>query len=128
VRQGLSLLGSVALTRSRFVDTPALSGNRVPQVPAWQGTAAVRWTAPGAVGVQVQLRAFGDQFEDDRNTLVLRQAALLDLSLTRSMTRSVAAFATAENLFDTDYDTGRTPTRTIGVPLTIRGGVRLLLP
>ena len=82
VRQGLSLLGSMAFTRSRFVDTPALSGNRVPQVPVWQGTAAVRWTAPGAVGVQVQVRAFGDQFEDDRNTLVLRQAALLDLSLT----------------------------------------------
>ena len=118
----------MAFTRSRFVDTPALSGNRVPQVPVWQGTAAVRWTAPGAVGVQVQLRAFGDQFEDDRNTLVLRQAALVDLSLTRPVTRSVAAFATVENLFDTDYDTGRTPTRTIGMPLTIRGGVRLFLP
>ena len=55
------------------------------------------------------------------------QAALLDLSLTRSVTRRVAAFATVENLFDTEYDTGRTPTRTIGVPLTMRGGVRLFL-
>ena len=88
----------------------------------------MRWTAPGAVGVQVQVRAFGDQFEDDRNTLVLRQAALVDLSLTRPVTRRVAAFAAVENLFDTDYDTGRTPTRTIGMPLTVRGGVRLFLP
>jgi outer membrane receptor protein involved in Fe transport len=128
VRPGLSLLASVALTRARFVDTPALSGNRVPQVPVWQGTAAVRWTAPGAVGVQVQLRAFGDQFEDDRNTLVLRQAALLDFTTTRSVTRRVAAFATVENLLDTQYDTGRTPTRTIGMPRTVRGGVRLFLP
>jgi outer membrane cobalamin receptor len=128
VRQGLSLLASVALTRARFVDTPALSGNRVPQVPVWQGMAAVRWTAPGVVGVQVQLRAFGDQFEDDRNTLVLRQAALLDLSATRPVTHRVAAFATVENLLDTEYDTGRTPTRTIGMPRTVRGGLRLFLP
>ena len=76
VRPGVIVLGSLALTRARFVDTPALSGNRVPQVPVWQGTAGMRWTAPGALGLQIQVRAFGDQFEDDRNTLVLRQAAL----------------------------------------------------
>ena len=78
----------------------------------------MRWTAPGALGRPEQVRAFGDQFEDDRNTLVLRQAALVDVSLTRHVTRRVAAFAAAENLFDTEYDTGRTPTRTIGTPLT----------
>ena len=128
VRPGVTVLGSLALTRSRFVDTPALSGNRVPQVPRWQGTAGVRWTAPGALTLQALVRAFGDQFEDDRNTLVLRQAALVDLSLTRPVMRRVTAFAAIENLFNTEYDTGRTPTRTIGMPLTVRGGVRLFLP
>jgi outer membrane receptor protein involved in Fe transport len=128
VRTGLSVLGALALTHARFVDTPSLSGNRVPQVPVWQGTAAVRWITPGGLMVQPQLRAFGDQFEDDRNALVLRQAALVDLSLTRSVTRRVSAFAAAENLFDTEYDTGRTPTRTIGTPFTARAGVRLFLP
>jgi outer membrane receptor protein involved in Fe transport len=128
VRPGVSVLGAVAFTHARFVDTPALSGNRVPQVPVWQGTAGARWIAPGALTVQAQLRAFGDQFEDDRNTLVLRQAALVDVSLTHSISRRVAAFASAENLFDTEYDTGRTPTRTIGTPRTIRVGARLFLP
>jgi outer membrane receptor protein involved in Fe transport len=128
VRAGITVLGSLALTRAHFVDTPALSGNRVPQVPVWQSTAGMRWTAPGALAVQVQLRAFGNQFEDDRNTLVLRQAALVDLSVTRHVSRAVSAFVTAENLFDTEYDTGRTPTRTIGTPLTMRAGARFYLP
>jgi len=123
----VSLLGAIALTRSRFIDTPALSGNRLPQVPVWQGTAGVRWMAPGSLAVQGQLRAFGDQFEDDRNTLVLRQAALVDVSLSRAVNSRLSAFAMVENLFDTEYDTGRTPTRTIGTPLTVRAGARLFL-
>jgi outer membrane receptor protein involved in Fe transport len=128
VRPGITVLGSVALTSARFVDTPALSDNRVPQVPVWQGTAGLRWVAPAALTVQAQLRAFGDQFEDDRNTLVLRQAALVDLSVARPVTRGITAFAMAENLFDTEYDTGRTPTRTIGTPFTVRAGARVFLP
>jgi outer membrane receptor protein involved in Fe transport len=124
----LSLLASLALTRARFADTPGLSGNRVPQVPIWQGTAGARWLAPGEITVQTVLRAFGDQFEDDRNTLVLRQAALVDVSLTRRVARGFAAFAAIENLLDTEYDTGRTPTRTIGTPFTVRVGVRLFIP
>jgi outer membrane cobalamin receptor len=125
---GLTLVASLALTRARFVDTPGLSGNRVPQVPVWQGTAGARWLAPGALTVQAAVRAFGNQFEDDRNTLVLRQAALVDVSLTRRVARGVAAFAAIENLLDTEYDTGRTPTRTIGTPLTVRMGARVFLP
>jgi outer membrane receptor protein involved in Fe transport len=124
----VTVLVSIALTRSRFVDTPGLSGNHVPQVPAWQGTAGVRWMAPAAIALQAQVRAVGDQFEDDRNTLVLRQAVLFDLSATRRLTRSVGAFAAIENLFDTEYDTGRTPTRTVGMPRTFRVGARVYLP
>ena len=37
-------------------------------------------------------------------------------------------FFAVENLFDKDYDTGRTPLRTIGYPRTIRAGVRIALP
>ena len=100
----------------------------MPQVPIWQGTAGARWLAPGALTIQTVLRAFGDQFEDDRNTLVLRQAALVDVSLTRRVGRGVAAFAAIENIFDTEYDTGRTPTRTVmGVPI-VRVGARLFIP
>ena len=57
----VSLLGSLALTHSRFEDTPGLSGNHVPQVPDWQVTGGVRWTAPRHTSAQVQLRSFGQQ-------------------------------------------------------------------
>jgi outer membrane cobalamin receptor len=74
--------------------------------------------------MQGQLRWFGDQFEDDRNTLVLRGAALVDLSATAPVHEALDWYATIENLFDVDYDTGRTPTRTIGTPRTLRAGLR----
>jgi hypothetical protein len=37
-------------------------------------------------------------------------------------------FAAVENLFDVDYDVGRTPIRTIGWPRTFRIGARVFLP
>jgi outer membrane receptor protein involved in Fe transport len=40
----------------------------------------------------------------------------------------VQAYFSIENLFDRDYDTGRTPLRTIGWPRTVRLGVRVSLP
>ncbi len=114
----------LAWTRSRFTDTEGLTGNDVPQVPRWAGDAWARWSGPGNSTVQGQLRWFGDQFEDDRNTLVLRGAALVDVSATAPLRADLAWYATIENLFDVDYDTGRTPTRTIGTPRTLRVGVR----
>ena len=39
----------------------------------------------------------------------------------------MSVLATVENLFDVEYDTGRTPTRTIGTPLTARVAVQVQL-
>jgi outer membrane cobalamin receptor len=127
LRAGISVLGSLAWTRSRFADTPGLTGNRVPQVPMWQGTGSIRWTAPSNVVVAAQLRLYGDQFEDDRNTLTLDGAALTDVTVMGSPLRRASWFAAVENLFDVDYDTGRTPLRTIGTPRTVRVGIRLTM-
>jgi outer membrane receptor protein involved in Fe transport len=54
--------------------------------------------------------------------------AVVDFSISRPIARSVLGFFSVENLFDKDYDTGRTPLRTIGWPRTFRAGVRLALP
>jgi outer membrane receptor protein involved in Fe transport len=123
--QSLDLIGSLALTHSRFEDTPGLTGNHVPQVPDWQVTGGVRWTAPRRMLAQLQIRSFGRQFEDDRNTLVLRSATLVDASADGPLARTMRWVAAVENLFNTEYDTGRTPLRTIGTPLTVRIGLRL---
>ena len=124
----LTAAGALAMTRSTFEDTPGLTGNQVPQVPRWQGSARLTWMAPATLVVSTQVRAFGDQYEDDRNTLVLERAGLVDLSVTQTLSRRLSWFGAVENLFDTEYDTGRTPTRTIGFPRTLRAGVRVYLP
>lgn len=120
-----------ALTSSYFHDTPkqpALDGNRIPQVPRYQVGAGVTWLAPRIATVMAQARFTGAQFEDDLNTLTLRRYSIVDLSATRAITRGVHGFVGVENLFDVEYDTGRTPLRTIGWPRTVRAGFRVFLP
>jgi outer membrane receptor protein involved in Fe transport len=122
---GASLTAAAAILDSRFVDDPELTDLRVPQVPRWQASTGVRWLAPADVALAGQLRVFGPQFEDDRNTLTLDGGAVLDVSATRPLGRGVSLLASVENLFDTSYDVGRTPVRTVGLPFTAFAGVRL---
>ena len=43
----------------------------------------------------------------------------------RGLTGKVNAFVAAENLFDGEYDVGRTPMLTAGLPRTVRTGVQV---
>lgn len=120
-----------AFTSSRFLDAealPELDGNRVPQVPRYQLGAGLTYADPDVATVTAQLRLVGDQFDDDQNALTLRRFAVLDALASRMIGRAVTAFVSVENLFDAEYDVGRTPVRTIGWPRTVRAGVRIILP
>lgn len=129
----LSVTGQVTFTSSRFrgsVATPTLEGNRVPQVPRVQFGAGVTWAAPGVVTLAAQLRGSGNQFDDDRNSpqFELDPYGIVDVMVSRPLARSLHGFVAVENLLDKDFDTGRTPLRTIGWPRTVRMGVRVALP
>ena len=76
----------------------------------------------------VQARVFGSQFDDDLNEFELDGFGVVDVSATQELLRGLHVFAAVENLFDADYDVGRTPIRTIGWPRTFRIGVRVFLP
>ncbi|MGQ0732244.1 MAG: TonB-dependent receptor [Acidobacteriota bacterium] len=120
------------LTSSHFrgsVATPALAGNRVPQVPRVQFGLGATW-APPFVTVAAQLRGSGNQFDDDLNTRAfeLKRYTVVDFSVSRQLVRTVQAFIAVENLFDEDFDTARTPLRSIGWPRTVRVGTRVALP
>lgn len=124
----LSFNGQVVLTSSHFrgsVATPALEGNDVPQVPIYQGGLGLTWADPRWLTVATQLRFSGDQFDDDLNTFVLKAYAVWDVTASRAITKGVNAFVAVENITDTEYDTGRTPIRTVGWPRTVRVGARL---
>jgi outer membrane receptor protein involved in Fe transport len=129
----LGVNGQVTFTSSRFrgsAATPTLEGNRVPQVPRVQFGAGITWAAPQMFSVAAQLRGSGSQFDDDQNSpqFELDPYATIDVMVSRPLARSLQGFFSIENLLDKDYDTGRTPLRTIGWPRTARVGVRVALP
>ena len=76
------------------------------------------------------VRGSSSQYDDDQNTPAfelqpVRDRRSVGVAAVRAL---VQGFFAVENLFDEDYDTGRTPLRTIGWPRTIRAGVRVALP
>ena len=123
--------GLIGFTRSTFVDAPEqpqLEGNRVPQVPTFQFGANATYVDPRGFTGAVQARAFGSQFDDDLNEFELDGFGVVDASATQELLRGLHVFVAVENLFDVDYDVGRTPIRTIGWPRTFRIGARVFLP
>ena len=72
----------------------------------------------------LQARWMGDTYEDDRNTLVLDSAFVLDLLVARRIAGGLELFAAAENLLDAEVVVGRTPVRKLGAPRMIRAGIR----
>ena len=123
-----TVTGALALTRSHFVDYLPLEGLTVPQVPRWQGNVGVRGAGPLGLALAAQVRVFGEQFDDDRNTLVLGSGAVVDMSVLRAAGRRTTFFFNLENLLDDHYEVGRSPVATYGQPFTVHGGVRLALP
>ena len=124
-----TVTGALALTRSRFVDYPPLEGlHRA--AGAARGRATSACAAPGrsAWRCAAQVRVFGEQFDDDRNTLVLGSGAVVDVSVLRAAGRRTTVFFNLENLLDDQYEVGRSPVATYGQPFTVHAGVRLALP
>ena len=123
--------GVIALTRSTFTNAPAqpaLDGNRVPQVPAFQVGATITYLDPSRFTAAAQIRTLGNQFDDDLNQFELNEFTVVDATVSKEVRRGVHGFVAIENLFDAEYDVGRTPIRTIGWPRTLRIGARLFLP
>ncbi|MCC7124518.1 MAG: TonB-dependent receptor [Acidobacteria bacterium] len=126
----LSVNGQLVLTSSHFrgsVATPAIEGNQVPQVPAVQGAMGVTWTEPRLATVAAQMRFSGQQYDDDLNQFTLGGYGVVDVQVSRAVTRGFVGFVAVENLFDRDYDTGRTPIRLVGWPRTVRIGLRMAI-
>ena len=82
---------------------------------------------PAIVNVSALARYVGQQYEDDLNTLPLGSYVVVDVLVSRTVTRWLEIFAAVENLFDTTYSVGRTSEGvvSIGAPRIVRGGLRL---
>jgi outer membrane receptor protein involved in Fe transport len=117
---------STGIVDARFKGDTSLHDNRVPQVPFYNLGVSTRYARRGWTASS-QLRVTGPQFEDDLNAYKLRRATVLDMFGSRHL-RSVNVFVALENALNSEYDVGRTPILTTGVPRAIRGGVQLTLP
>jgi len=123
----LSVSFASGFTSSRFKGTTPLRDKRVPQVPSYNLGVDVRY-ARGPWSASTQFRVTGPQFEDDQNVFTLRRATVVDAYAGRSISRKVTVFVAVENLLDSVYDVGRTPTLTVGLPRAARIGALVVLP
>jgi outer membrane receptor protein involved in Fe transport len=121
-RVAAAYLLSDARVRS-FPADRALEGRRVPQV-ARHGASVQAHVSTPAARAWIQARWSGAAYDDDLNALRLGPFATIDARLERPW-GPASVFVAAENLLDTRYDVGRTPTRTIGPPRALRAGLTL---
>ncbi len=131
VRMGSRLRIGVAYlfdhpTVEEFGADPTLVGRLLPQVARHRGTVQLTYTNPAFVSASIHAQFAGRQFDDDRNLLPLPAYALVDLRVSRALTRSIDVFLGIQNLFDRRVIVGANPT-TIGAPRLVNGGMRVRL-
>jgi outer membrane receptor protein involved in Fe transport len=103
-----------------------LEGLMVPQVPRHQFNFQVMWAnARWLVGTQG--RFVSRQFDDDQNLLPLKRFFTIDAQASRSVSEKVRLFVAVQNLTGSRYQISSTPVFTVGPPVLVRGGVRVML-
>jgi outer membrane receptor protein involved in Fe transport len=113
-----------------------LTGKYLAQVPRHRASFQLTYTDPRYVNVSLESQFVGHQFDDDLNAATIfplfpdkREIGLpafsvTNLTLSRTINRSVDVFIGAQNLFGSVYYVGTNPT-TIGTPRLVNGGIRL---
>ena len=119
-----ALLNDATVRRASVA--PALVGKQVAQVPRRSATLGATWRAPGQLTFTPRLRWIGRQFEDDENALLLGEVVVVDLGVTRPLTKHLSLFLTAENLGNARIETGRSADGVVnvGTRQLLLGGLR----
>jgi outer membrane receptor protein involved in Fe transport len=122
----LRFSASYLFTDSRVADFPAnplLVDKLLPQVAPHQLTFQSVYRPTAKLTFSVQGRISDEQFEDDLNTLRLRPFSTFDAFASYKFKR-FEIFTAIENIFDSRYDIGLTPNRTVAAPRFVRVGLR----
>jgi outer membrane receptor protein involved in Fe transport len=110
-----------------FSANPDLEGNFLPQAARQQLNFQMFYRPDSPISLGLQGRISDAQFEDDQNTLRLRPFFTLDAFGGYRIGKDVEIFAAVENVFNSRYDIGLTPNRTVAAPVFVRIGLRLNL-
>lgn len=114
----------VDATVSSFPANTALVGLWVPQVPHHVVTFQARYENPSRISFSIDGRMVGQQFDDDQNKFPLGRFFVLDGMVARSVGHGAELFVAGENLFNAQYTTNATPVPQIGLPISVRAGIR----
>src|SRR5689334_23009516 len=121
--------GEYLLTDSRVLRFPpnrTLEGLLVPQVPRHQVNFQATYVNEKWL-VGTQARFVSRQFDDDQNLLPLERFFTLDADVTRRVSERFRVFVAAQNLTGSRYEISSTPVFTVGPPVLVRAGIRVML-
>lgn len=127
LRSDLRLTAGYLFADARIANYPpnaGLEGRFLPQVPRHQANFQIAFSPRNRFSAAVQVRGSGAQFEDDVNSLRLRPYFAADAFVGYRLKRGVQLFGASENIFNSRYDIGLTPSRTIAAPTLARVGLR----
>lgn len=113
--------GLDALLLDARMNSGALEGKRLAQVPRMQADAWIEWSR-GRDTVALELRHVGRAYEDDLNSFPLRSGLVVDASWRRALAPGWDVGVSAQNLLDERLESGRTADGLVSV-----AGPRLLL-
>ena len=110
-------------------DFPELEGKRLAQTPEQSASLGLEYSNPEVLQARLGLRFVGEQYEDDLNARPLSSFAVVDLSLSRSLSSRWQVFAGFENLLDEEVEVGISGTGlvAVGAPRMVHVGARLNL-
>ncbi|HSM96119.1 MAG TPA: TonB-dependent receptor [Rhizomicrobium sp.] len=121
LNDAFSLRAAFSLTDARVAENPSaippgmpsLSGNRPAQAPPVTITGGATWLPFDKLKLDADLRWESPRFEDDRNTMRLGSAFVLDVKAAWSLTPSLAAFAAVDNVANASIATAQAADGTI---------------
>lgn len=133
VRPSLRFSGAYVYSHAtvrQFDAEPSLVGKFLPQTARHRATLQAAYSNPALVNISAGIQAIGRQFDDDRNlrtvpgrtTPGLPGYSVVDVSVSRRISRQVELFGGVQNLLDREYFVGTLPT-TIGSDRLVHGGI-----
>ena len=127
IRTDLKLSASYLLADSRvtkFPTNPILIGKFLPQIAKHQLNFQINYRPHSRFSLGIQTRLSDAQFEDDLNKLRLRPYFTMDATAAFRAYKNLEIFTAGENIFNSRYDIGLTPNRTVAGPTFVRFGLR----
>jgi len=106
---------------------PELVGKRLPQTARHQGSLSVAWTPEdGPLRARITLYGSSKQYDDTLEARALDGYVTADAFLGYRLSEGLELYATAENMFDTEIETGKTSDGlvSIGRPFLTSIGIR----